>query len=97
MKETKHSPAPWSVYDRSSTTVIDNSGFVVCNTNPSYIATAQERSEVNARLISMAPTLLKTLQALVSDWEKASEVLTPLINEESYIKAKEVIQKATEI
>lgn len=101
MKETKHSPAPWRQNRRAAMTIETMTGRSVATTggysDSSRDEEVYEENLANAKLIVMAPTLLEALQELVIDWEKASEVITPLINEESYIKAKEAIQKATEI
>jgi hypothetical protein len=51
-------------------------------------------AEYNAKLIATAPELLDSLTKLVNSWVSAGEALHILLQEQSYINAKEVLNKA---
>lgn len=94
MKKT-YTPAPWYAVNYGGWLHLQNSDYYdgkdILDQNKCSLAIA------NAQLASCAPDLLEALQKLVSDWEGVSDVFPNLLNEEAYMKAKEVIKKATEI
>lgn len=100
-QETKYSPAPWRRNRHASMTIETITGRSVATTggysDASKDEEVYEENLANAKLITAAPDLLEALQELVSDWEALSDFIPNFLNEEAYIKAKDVIKKATEI
>ncbi len=82
MKQPKHTPGPWTVYETPRSFVIET-----VNVHRSELATVDKQSatdaSLNARLIASAPCLLEALEAVLmagvfhetSDDKRASEAI----------------------
>lgn len=92
--KTSHTPGNWTTILNNQKaskywwTIESEKGQVVCNTPGN-----DSEQEANAKLISCAPELLKSLQLLINDIERNDG---DLINRETLLnEAKQLIEKAT--
>lgn len=67
-QKAKHTPGPWYTRYNQISSLTSSHGCTIANCNATQKGITDEEAEANAALISAAPDMLETLEAVLDWW-----------------------------